>query len=263
MFIEKANKKIKASEERTFILNKKCEMLETKIQETDDICTIVGNITPVEVEENCNTKEISVVLEECAKKLEQVLKNIPLSNVQGCNNSQVLYSSKKPNKQSFIEKYLSNSKKKSARKSSAVKMKLSSFVDKENKHSKCMKKLFNDETLDSETKPVKRESLGLLPESCLEDDNFATLTIDVLQEIEINSSLVQKSAIIHENILFNSQPFKQTLEKLCKHQVVTENLSKLLHTENRQIIWNIFENLNNNLHLTIVQNLVFDQRKNM
>lgn len=36
-------------------------MLETKIQDTDDMLTIVGNITPVEVEENCGGKEITVL----------------------------------------------------------------------------------------------------------------------------------------------------------------------------------------------------------
>lgn len=62
MFIEKSQTKIKANEEREYILNKKSEMLETKIRDTEDMLTIVGNITPVEVEENCNTKQITVII---------------------------------------------------------------------------------------------------------------------------------------------------------------------------------------------------------
>lgn len=61
VFIQKTQTKIKANEEREFILNKKSQMLETKIQETEEILTIVGNITPVEIEENCNTKQITVL----------------------------------------------------------------------------------------------------------------------------------------------------------------------------------------------------------
>lgn len=60
MCIERTQKKIKANEEREYILNEKCLMLETKIQDTEDMLTVVGNITPVEIEENVNTKQITV-----------------------------------------------------------------------------------------------------------------------------------------------------------------------------------------------------------
>lgn len=61
IFIEKTQTKIKANEEREYILNTKAQMLETKIQETEDMLTNVGNITPVEVDEHCNSKHITVL----------------------------------------------------------------------------------------------------------------------------------------------------------------------------------------------------------
>lgn len=203
------------------------------------------------------------VLEECAKKLEQTIKNIPLSEVQTHRNSQAFYSMKKITKQqSFLEKFMCKSGRKSARKYSASKSRGNNSVCKENKV-KCTKKLFSEENSIEEIKPVKRESLGLLPESCFENDELFSPSIDVLQEINTNAlPFLARTAIIQEDI-FSEQPTKISLEYLCNDKCVRENVSDLLHKHNRQIIWNLSQILDDNLQVTIIKNLDFDQRKNL
>ncbi|KAJ8978969.1 hypothetical protein NQ317_001441 [Molorchus minor] len=60
MLIEKLKGKIKENEERKYILDKKCKMLEKSIQEAEETLTCSKNLTPVELEENPNTREITV-----------------------------------------------------------------------------------------------------------------------------------------------------------------------------------------------------------
>lgn len=204
------------------------------------------------------------MLEECAKKLEQTIKNIPLSEVQAHRTSQALYSMKKASRQqSFLEKFICRSGKRSARKHSASKLRDNTRLYKENQL-KCTKKLFSDEITIEEIKPpVKRESLGLLPESCLEDDEFFSASTNILQEIDTNAlSILGKTTMIQEEFP-SEQTSKLSLENLCKDKFVRENVSGLLHKHNRQVIWNLFQILDDNLQMSIVNNLNFDQRKHL
>lgn len=203
------------------------------------------------------------VLEGCAKKLEQTLKDISLADVQGQRINQTFYSAKKTTKQqSFLEKYLAKSAKKSTRKPSASKFRTTQITVGAKKM-KCTKELFSENDLVAEGKPVKRESLGLLPESCLEDDVFCSPNIGILLEIDSSASLVKKTSRIQDDV-FIMQPSKRTtLDTICKDTTVREKLSELLHTHNRQILWNLLQILDDNLHVSIVKNLVFDQRKNL
>lgn len=198
-------------------------------------------------------------MEECAKKLEQTIKDIPLSDIQ-VHRSQVFYSTRKTSKQqSFLERYLGKSERKSTRKPSAIKLKITSVANKENKPSRCTKKLFGDENTRIDTNVVKRESLGLLPEICFEDDNV--MSGDIMQDIELNSPMVKGITVIPDDV-FNFQPPKHTMERIYRNKGICEELSKLLHSHNRQIVWNLFKNRNELLHLSIVKNLVFDQQTN-
>lgn len=200
------------------------------------------------------------MLEECAKKLEQTIKNVPLNELQTHrNNSQLFYSTRKTIRQrSFLEKLVCRSEKKSMRKSSASKLWSNSSVDKENKPINCIIKLFNEENSINEIQPVKRESLGLLPESCLEDD-FLSTNINILQEMDENMIPQVKNSINYEDVF--REPSKFSLGNLSKEKFVRQNLSELLHQYNRQIIWSLFENLDDNLQVAIVKNIIFDEKK--
>ncbi|KAJ8928200.1 hypothetical protein NQ314_019263 [Rhamnusium bicolor] len=120
--IEKLKAKIKENEEREYLLNRKSKMLEKSIQEAEETLSFAKNLTPVELEENPNTKEITVnvyseiqtviqlrvlkltpstkndakqsicqlqflkkcseTLEKCAEKLEKLFSEIPSGNAQ-------------------------------------------------------------------------------------------------------------------------------------------------------------------------------------
>lgn len=208
-----------------------------------------------------NSLFLQEVLEGCAKKLEQTLKEISLSDVQTQRNSQTFYSAKKTTKQqSFLEKYLIKSTKKSTRKPSASKFRTTQ-ISARDKKMKCTKELFSENDL-VEGKPVKRESLGLLPESCLDEDVFCSPNMGILSEIDSNASLVKKTSRVQDDFLI-LQPSKRTLENICKDKTVREKLSELLHGQNRHTVWNLLQILDDNLHVSIVKNLVFDQRKNV
>lgn len=243
-------------------MNEKCDILENKIQETEEMINIIGSITPVEVEENSNARQITEVLEECARKLEKSVKSIPLSDLQARTNSLGFYSARKNTKQqSFIEKFAYRSEKKSSRKASAVKSRFQFSSDKENHASKCTRKLFAGDNSPREMKPSNRESLGLLPESCLQDDlTCLSTSISALQEIDTNASTFKSVGRIDEDY-FAVPHSRQVLGKISQNKFVREKLAEILHGHNRQIIWNLFQNLDENVHALLVKNLDFDQRK--
>lgn len=174
--------------------------------------------------------------------MEQTLNSIPKLDVQTQNNSQLIYSARKSKQQSCFKKYFGNS-----------------LIQKKNNKT-CTKKLFQDESKD--VQPIKRDSLGLLPESCYEDDiSLLSPRHDTFMELQSNAMSILNTPSAIPNDQFHLSLSKHSLEKVCKGREICEKLSQLLHTHNRQIIWNMFQNLDENLHIFIVKNLVIDQEK--
>lgn len=198
-------------------------------------------------------------MEECAKKLQQTVKNVPLCDLQTNKNTPVFYSTRKnkSKQQSFIEKYVLRSEKKSSRKSRA---KL--FDDEDNQLRSCTKKLFAENDLEPEVVNVKRESLGLLPESCFEDEDLISSGLRDLEETGFTTSSLKNVNRVNENRFAVQRP-RNILEKISQNKFAREKLADILHSHNRQHIWDLFQNLSESLHVSIVKNLAFDQRKNM
>lgn len=58
--IEKLKSQIRENREREYLLDKKCKMLEKNIQTAEETLTFAKNLTPVELDENPNSAEITV-----------------------------------------------------------------------------------------------------------------------------------------------------------------------------------------------------------
>lgn len=163
-------------------------------------------------------------------------------------------SARKPERPPSVpERFMSRSEKKSAKKTNAIKIR-DRVLNKENRLVKCTKNLFPEENC----LLPKRESLGLLPEYNLEDIDLSTF--DIMQEIDTNTQIIKKTMSIQEDINMKPLPSVQDLEKICKDPIICDKLTKLLHEHNRQLIWNLFQNLEEDSHVSIVKNLVFDHR---
>lgn len=117
------------------------------------------------------------------------------------------------------------------------------LADKESRSNRIRRKLYVDDT-------SPRVSLGLLPDSCFENDL-----------LEIDETVSDFKRRIDDDILASSS-FKLTLGKIVhENKVVCEKLSNILHTHNRQIIWNVCLNLNESLEILLLKNLDYNPQK--
>lgn len=58
--IEKLKSRIRENREREYLLDTRCKMLEKNIQDVEETLTCAKNLTPVELDENPNSSEITV-----------------------------------------------------------------------------------------------------------------------------------------------------------------------------------------------------------
>lgn len=125
----------------------------------------------------------------------------------------------------------------------------------------------------------KRESLGILQDSCLDENelNFITKTDSVERYFtslyDINKmNLGVPSVKDHFNISstlnehhnvenINQMPKHFSFDKLYNDEFITKNLKNLLYNHNRQIIWNTFQTLNDNLNLDITENMILKRER--
>lgn len=126
----------------------------------------------------------------------------------------------------------------------------------------------------------KRESLGILQGSYLNENElncfaatdsvktyFSNLNNDINFDVlspkthfGLNYTLQLNE---HDNVRnFSQMPIHFPFDKLYNDEFVTKSLKNLLHNYNRQIIWNTFQTLNNNLHLDVTKNIILECGKN-
>lgn len=175
------------------------------------------------------------------------------------------FSARKPEKSvDVLEKYITKTEKKTLRKPSIIKQGGNTFASagKENDVRKC---LFSDsmevECQDVNRRP-KRESMGILPDSCFNSDvsnadiNFLINADDIYQEnVESLFFSARKKNFVSNsctNLDVYGEP-KVSFKTLYANKTIKEKLRDLLHTNNRQIILNGFQKLNDDLHLQIAR----------
>ncbi|CAG9820376.1 unnamed protein product [Phaedon cochleariae] len=283
--IEKLNEKIKANQEREFLLRKKLKVSQQDIQSAEDTLESLGNLTPVELEEKPNTKEITQTLKKCAEILEKQLHTFPAPSKNVQNYEQTFQRTRTVEKSrrdpSVYEHYICLTEKKQPRRNDSSRRE--EKFGKENVRLKNVTKcLFDSPSIGKQpARPKKRESLGLLSESCMnnsEPEDFLveadplSTTLSVVQE---DIGTVSVSSAVQENLLSRMHGRDVTsvstttlvekknddLKKLCENKEVCEQLMQLLHCHNRQMIWNVFQSMDHSVHLDISKNLVLDHQK--
>ncbi|XP_018576272.1 uncharacterized protein LOC108914847 [Anoplophora glabripennis] len=289
--IEKLKSQIQENKEREYFLDKKYKMLEKNIQNAEETLTCAKNLTPVELDENPNSTEIMETLQKCAEKLEKILKEIPSHNKHN-NSTQKsfrFYSAQKESKtQSTFEKYLIMSERKHSEKITVFKhgrgSAKSNRNNKENASSnrKISKNLFASATEEHANAANKRESLGILPDSYLNKNDLNNeLEVDSVENIFMNMYSINESNVNgslpknhfdinctlqfseHHNLKnVNQMPKEILFDKFYNDEFITNKLQTLLYNHNRQIIWNTFESLNDDLNLDVAKNIILKFRKN-
>nr|XP_023029605.1 uncharacterized protein LOC111517630 [Leptinotarsa decemlineata] len=276
--MEKLKAKIKENEEREFLLQKKLMLLEKDVQQAEDMLNFLGNLTPVELDVKPNTIEITQTLEECAEKLEELLHKYPIPTKKLANHeaSKACYSSQKSTAYpSVLEKYLTLTEKKTSKHLISARKVFPSHNKENIALNKVTKCLFAEEEEPKRNKPQEirsnpRESLGLLPDSCFGDyfmmgdlvssENPFSPSLQTLQRVDLNSPLLMNRT--RNDFKGKEQDLKKEfLDRLYGSEVVTERLSELIHKNNRSIVWNTFQSLDDNLHLDIGKYLVLESSK--
>ncbi|RZC43088.1 spindle pole body protein pcp1-like [Asbolus verrucosus] len=87
--IDNIKQKIKENTEKKYLLERKSQMLKDDIREAEDVLTLARNLTPVEMEDSPNGNEIAETLRKCAEKLQKLIDNMTLPNLEAktCENS--------------------------------------------------------------------------------------------------------------------------------------------------------------------------------
>lgn len=198
-----------------------------------------------------------------ASELQKQLQTIPLSDNQN-NREHIFFSSRKPERNvNVLEKYVTMTERKTLRKQSIIKQGRFGSTKKEHDVRKC---LFSDSIEEEEPQKTRRgnnrESLGLLPDALLNNDvsdadiNFLINADDVLRDNRESmlSSNRKKKFISNScvNLSICEEP-KVSVKSLYSNDEIKCTLNDLLHNYNRQMILNVFHNLNEDLHLQITK----------
>lgn len=152
----------------------------------------------------------------------------------------------------------------------------SSLRNRDNKENidsnrKVNKNLFANTKEEHKKAENKRESLGILPDSYL-NDNELSIQLEAdsvenifmnLYEINANGTSPQNHFNIHfderHNIKnINQMPKDFPFNKLCSNEFIRKKLRTLLYNHNRQIIWYTFQSLNDHLNLDVEKNIILE-----
>lgn len=107
--------------------------------------------------------------------------------------------------------------------------------------------------LEESDQGFKRDSLGLLPDSCFDDYNDDGVDF-------LNNSKNNLTPLPYLDLHLPEYP-KNICEKLFSDISVREKLRNLLLTHNRHLVWNVLQKLSDDLHLDVIKN-VYDQTNN-
>ncbi|KAJ8978970.1 hypothetical protein NQ317_001442 [Molorchus minor] len=125
--------------------------------------------------------------------------------------------------------------------------------------------LFTDN--DEGDKKNKRESLGILHESYLKDNDFLTVqeSKPKTQHFDSDLSLFSQNrgnSVIFEHSHSNAIQKSLNYDKLYNNEFVINQLKTLLYNHNRQIIWNMIQTVNENFNAEVTRNITFKSELN-
>ncbi|XP_068895833.1 uncharacterized protein [Tenebrio molitor] len=245
--IDNIRSKIKENKEKKFLLEKKSRKMDEDACYAEELLTLARNLTPVEMEEHTTTGDaITETLQKCAEKLQKLVDgfSFPKTNKSLSTLSSTM-KTKTPKPQLKIDtfsRYLNHC------------TTLTNIIPTSRKHRKADKENINfskqsgsvrslkfssDCNLDvpkkTNTKKPQRESLGLLPDDCI---NLSTELDFFLQSSNKSESSLLKSMSDFDNLMLEPVIKNQDkcLETLCEDKEVMESLKHLLHKNNRHLI---------------------------
>ncbi|KAJ3653192.1 hypothetical protein Zmor_012456 [Zophobas morio] len=267
MKIENIKAKIRENQERKFLLDKKSKVIEKDIEHGQEVLTMARNLTPVEMEASANPDEITKTLQKCAEKLQKLSDgvSVPQSNKTKSVSTSLIRTVKKPTYSNcnafsrFLNQstILSDIAPTTCKKMNYKNKENINFTQHSTAISRCLKfsdtgsekSITNDET----EKTLKRESLGILSNECLDIsddlDNFLLSRSnvgDVFLQPLTDSLLEPPTKDVKDEIL----------DKLRNDKNIEQILKDLLHENNRYLImtqWeNIYEQLLKDLSISII-----------
>ncbi|XP_076259387.1 uncharacterized protein LOC143195807 isoform X2 [Rhynchophorus ferrugineus] len=254
-------KKLSQNKQRKYLLDLKKQQLENQNHEAVEMLTKLRNVTPVEVELSNNTKEITKTLEKCSEKLTEIIKQnlISKQNITQSNTLNTMSKKKKPADMSSIASYMAIREKKDFNNVSTSL--IQKFQSKENispnispGHVK-RNMLRTPEVLVEVPKiqPDKRESLGILNESFLNNDSFFDVSKTFLScnKLDNNSRNNEyfntldsnDSVIFNYNKKSNKDKLNNLTNKNYNDDIINMDLHEILKLNNRHLVYNVLQKI--------------------
>ncbi|CAG9769018.1 unnamed protein product [Ceutorhynchus assimilis] len=260
MSLDVLKKKVEENKQRKYLLDSKKKLLEGQSLQAKETIHGLKNITPVDKEASCSTAEITVTLEKCVEKLN---KHIIDTQKLHINSSVFIPSAQKKNpaaSETSIATYLSIIEKQNfaqierSCKKQVVQLKLPAshpkvkhrlfdtpkiIVNEEGSSDSGIKAFSIEEqdelspiTVIQNPKKNKRESLGLLPDSCLEDvannENFLNVSAFSFKVPQTTKKVKKPTETMESELLYQKK-------------AVNCELKKLLHSNDSELIYEVLQ----------------------